>query len=106
MAENCQKCGRNLALVGRTHNCVVNTIDVVNTPIRTVVNEMCPAGVRHEDASSKKAAKGTTAGKPPAGTDQTLAPPGRPYPNTEKRRAYMKSYMAKRRKGSQTGPMA
>jgi hypothetical protein len=104
---NCSRCGKNLALVGRVHNCVVNAIDVVNTPIRAVVNtELGSAGVRREDASSKRAAKGTTAGKPPAGTDQTLAPPTRPYPNTDTRRAYMKSYMAKRRKGSQTGPIA
>jgi hypothetical protein len=86
MAEICQKCGRNLALVGRIHNCslidpgllreasrqdrlsglvgdVVNTEPVVNT----VVNKR---------------------GK---------------YPNTEKRRAYMKSYMAKRRNKFQKG---
>jgi hypothetical protein len=30
----------------------------------------------------------------------------RGYPNTDTRRAYMKSYMAQRRRGSQTGPMA
>jgi hypothetical protein len=61
MADICEKCGRNLALVGRIHNCVVNTDPVVNTPIRDVVNKK------------------------------------RGYPNTEARRAYMKTYMAKRR---------
>jgi hypothetical protein len=67
MTDSCPKCGRNLALVGRVHNCVVNTAPVVNTP---VVNKK------------------------------------RGYPDTDARRAYMKSYMAKRRKGSQTGPIA
>jgi hypothetical protein len=59
---NCSRCGKNLALVGRVHNCVVNS-PVVNT---TVVNK-------------------------------------RGYPNTDTRRAYMKSYMAKRRKGAPLG---
>jgi hypothetical protein len=70
MANICAKCGRNLALVGRIHNCVVNAAPVVNTPDGAVVNRK------------------------------------RGYPNTDTRRAYMKAYMAKRRKGSQAGPIA
>jgi hypothetical protein len=32
MQPTCVKCGKNLALVGRMHNCVVNT-PVVNSPV-------------------------------------------------------------------------
>jgi hypothetical protein len=56
MTDNCPQCGKNLGLVGRAHNCVVNIPPTVNTAVN-----------RGE------------------------------YPNTDKRRAYMRDYMRKKR---------
>jgi hypothetical protein len=75
---NCSRCGKNLALVGRIHNCVANTMANTITMANVVANTW---EVAQPVATYK-------------------------YRDAEKRRAYMKSYMAKRRKGSQTGPMA
>lgn len=66
----CDKCGANLAVVGRAHRCVaVNTASAVNT----AVNATPPPAVNN--AKAKRGA----------------------YPGTDERRAYMRSYMKKHR---------
>jgi hypothetical protein len=63
----CHKCGKNLALVGRIHNCTPLLMATVNTVVNTdtVVN-------------AKLTARGA-------------------YPGTEERRKYMREYMRKKR---------
>jgi hypothetical protein len=92
---NCSRCGKNLALVGRIHNCVANTMANTITMANVVANTWDVA-----QPVEQRPVKSLVAGSSPA------VPATYQYRDAEKRRAYMKSYMAKRRKGSQTGPMA
>ena len=68
-ATDCAICGANLRLVGRSHRCVGNTQVAVNTPV-----------VNKPDAVNSAVNKVRGA-----------------YPGTDKRRAYMRAYMARRR---------
>ena len=73
----CARCGKNLALVGRAHNCeplniAVNTADAVNTAV------------------NKRAVR--------AGRTKTERRTRGAYPETDDRRTYMRDYMARRRK--------
>jgi hypothetical protein len=65
LTDNCPKCGRNLALVGRVHNCVANAPDVVANAVANALE------------------------------------PYRRYKDKEKRKAYMREYMRKKRDGRQ-----
>jgi hypothetical protein len=68
---NCPKCGRNLALVGRIHNCSSQPTPVVHAPV-TVVHADTP--VVHANKSGE----------------------GR-YSDAEKRRAYRREWMRRKR---------
>jgi hypothetical protein len=81
---NCSKCGKNLALVGRMHNCVV-----ANTVANTVANNR---GL--EKQLSRLPHKQEIAGAEPA--PATTSRHGK-YADADKRKAYMRDYMARRR---------
>ena len=81
--QQCKQCGANLALVGRTHRCipradvVVHKDDVVVNTDDVVVNKPKPE-CSHNTGKPRSADR---------------------HKATDRRRAYMRDYMAKRRIG-------
>ena len=103
MAELCGKCGANMALVGRMHACrqrpdvtalaLANARKpAVNTPrtaVNTAVNIPAPAV---NTAPERASASASSASNADSYARQRVDP--------EKRRAYMRTYMAKRRRST------
>jgi hypothetical protein len=60
MQPTCHKCGKNLALVGRVHNCtpllmanaMANAVDMANTPLEPI---LAPAAYKYRDAEKRRA---------------------------------------------------
>ena len=96
MAELCGKCGANMALVGRMHACRARPVVIanarnsaVNTPVpavNTAVNIPAPAV---NTAPEKASASTSSTSNADSYAKQRVDP--------DKRRAYMRTYMAKRR---------
>jgi hypothetical protein len=87
---NCARCGKNLALVGRMHNCVVaNTDTMVANTAKLVANKR---GL--EKQSSRLPHKQEIAGAGPA--PATTSRHGK-YADADKRKAYMRDYMRRQR---------
>ncbi len=97
MADNCQKCGRNLSLVGRVHNCVADTKGMANKCV--MANSVANANAWSvAQPAEQRAVNPRVTGSSPVSPAKTYQ-----YRDPEARRAYMKSYMQKRRKGAPTG---
>lgn len=82
--DKCDKCGANLALVGRVHNCQTRRLEQIhpnelNTPVAQEVNAV--------NAPSEEVNKAVNAVNKQRGA----------YPDSEKRREYMREYMRKKR---------
>jgi hypothetical protein len=76
MQPTCHKCGKNLALVGRIHNC---------TPLlRAMANNMDNTDVMANSMANTP-------------LEPILAPDAYKYRDPEKRRAYMRELMRKKR---------
>jgi hypothetical protein len=71
MANNCPRCGKNLALVGNSHRCMANKPDPVANKVDIVANE--PIAMANTKTYR--------------------------YRDAEKRKAYMREYMRKKRDG-------
>ena len=82
MANNCSICGKNLDLVGGVHNCV---------PLQTIGQNL--PGHGKETGPSKKPGENKPKRRVTKGSSYQ-------YRDPEKRKAYMRSYMAKRRASS------
>lgn len=85
MKQLCRQCGLDLALVGRVHRCVSH---MANSD--SMANSMANSGV--EKQSSRVAHNHETAGAAPASATNAYR-----YRDQEKRKAYMRAYMQRRR---------
>jgi len=88
MAELCGKCGASLALVGRMHVCRARPAVISNARI-PAVNMRVPAVNTAPEKASASTSSTSNAG---SYAKQRVDP--------EKRRAYMRTYMAKRRRST------
>lgn len=82
--DKCDKCGANLALVGRVHNCQTRRLEQIhpnelNTPVAQEVNAVNAVNEVNKPAVN------------------TVNKPRGAYPDSEKRREYMREYMRKKR---------
>jgi hypothetical protein len=110
MADFCDKCGRNLSLVGRIHNCSASLIspsllaeaarqDRLSGLVGDVANGFEPmANSMANEIRPSSLPEGAGVGARQPAEGETYK-----YRDAEKRRAYMKSYMSKRRKGAPLG---
>jgi hypothetical protein len=81
---NCERCGKNLALVGRSHNCVANTM--ANTRKRVANNG--DVAQLEERLPCKQDVGGST----PLVSTNTYR-----YRDADKRKTYMRDYMRRQR---------
>lgn len=87
--DRCPTCGASYALVGRVHRCrVANTVDVANS----MANMIAAGEVALTDAPVGPVPAGTTRAR--TGTRQV---PTYRYRDPEKRRAYMRQLMRRKR---------
>jgi hypothetical protein len=83
---NCERCGKNLALVGRVHRCMANTNE-------RVANSMANNGDVAQ-LEERLPCKQDVGGSTPLVSTNTYR-----YRDADKRRTYMRDYMRKRREG-------
>jgi hypothetical protein len=97
MPPDCPTCGKNIALVGRVHNCMANRTshmanDMANGNSSSVLTKVTPLG----QAGSSDTLTGTLSGASPNGITRACYR----YRDPEKRREYMRGYMRKKRAGA------
>jgi predicted kinase len=96
MADLCPVCGANYALVGHAHNCKPLPVNPGTGSAQH------PARVSGEVNAVNLSQDGVNKEVNPVNSEQ-LMPVNKPkrgdYPNTDKRREYMRNYMLKKRRG-------
>ena len=95
MAEICEKCGANLALVGRSHNCQTRRLEQIHP--NQLLSPVAPSEQLTVEVPAVNAVN--------KGTPREVNKKRGAYPDTGRRRDYMREYMRKKRTfGKGKGP--